>query len=238
MARATLADLDKIENALQALNAPPQVTIETRFLEFEPGGAAENILLPLMATNKARSVMTISQLMSDPQFKAVIDALENQPKGPVNSVKDKDESPVVTGILTARQAARALNKLKKAEGVTILAAPRVTTLSGRVAQVSVSEVSTEPGLSVGVLATVGPDGKAVSLSADVEIPADAKRNLTQVKAGAKARLWDGQTLVIQPVEQNGRTLIILVTPTVIDPAGNRVNPIDSIPDGIPPQTEK
>jgi beta-lactamase regulating signal transducer with metallopeptidase domain len=203
MVRATLADLDKIENALQALNvSPPQIMIETQIIEFTAGAAyREDLLLRVAATN---------QLMADPQLKALTEALGNTENG-------RAGISVFTGILGEMQFHRVFKGLKDAEGVNVLSSPKVTTLSGRAARISVN-----PGPSVGVFATVQADGRTIHLATDVEIPSDKQRKLAEINASTEARVLDGQTLVFRPIQKE-RNIVVFLTPTIIDPAGNRVH---------------
>jgi general secretion pathway protein D len=157
--RASLRDLDIIEGALQALNvSPPQVTIETRIAEISqrdnkavgfdwflgnvlfgggkagvqggtapsfadssstanPEGTFPNPAIPRSATDGLittglagnpgiPAVATVSGILTDPQFRVVIRALEQR------------------------------------EGVDLLSAPRITTLSGRQARISIEDTQT------------------------------------------------------------------------------------------------
>ena len=54
----------------------------------------------------------------------------------------------------------------------------------------------------------------------------------------QARLEDGQTLVVVGPVVEKRRLLVFVTPTIVDPAGNRVHPDDQLPsrgNAVPPQ---
>jgi hypothetical protein len=226
MVRASLQDLDKIENALQRLSmSPPQVTIDARFIEFESGAEKQKeMLLGSMHTN-VNSVFTLSQFMNDQQFQTVIKALDRG-----TAVQNAQAGPALIGILTARQRDRILNKLKKADGVTMADAPRVTTLSGRGAVISV-----EPGPAIAVLPEIEADRKTIRLSAEIQMPGNPKQGERVAKMGAKERLWDGQTLVLQPLDGENQNKVILITPTQVDPAGNRVVQEADIPEGVPQQ---
>jgi hypothetical protein len=124
MVRATLADMDIIENALQVLNiTPPQIMIETYFVELKAGAAYEkDLLLRMIATNPANSVITVTELMSDPQFKALIEALGNRERGAPSSNRSEQqirEGSVLTGVLTEKQMQEVLKALKE-DGVRFL----------------------------------------------------------------------------------------------------------------------
>jgi beta-lactamase regulating signal transducer with metallopeptidase domain len=217
MVRATLADLDKIENALHALNvSPPQIMIETQIIEFTAGAAyREDLLLRVASTN---------QLMSDPQLKALTEVVGNSENG--------EGISVFTGILGEMQFHRVFKTLKNAEGVNVLSSPKITTLSGRAARIAV-----DPGPSVGVLATVQADGRTIHLTTGVEIPSDKKRKLAEIKASTEARVLDGQTLVFRPIQKE-RNIVVFLTATIIDPAGNRVHSPPAISEEDSAQTDK
>ncbi len=238
MVRATLADLDIVENALQILNmTPPQVVIESRFVKLRAGAAyKQDLLLRLIATNEVKNVITVTELMSDPQFKALMEALGNRQRGVpnLNQLEEQlEKGNVLNGVLTERQLRDVLKALQE-DGVEVTNSPRITTLSGRAARVE----EVDPGPTAAVLPVVEADGKTINLSAEVEVPADKKRNLSAVKAGAQARLWNGQTLAFRAAQRNGESIVVLLTPTIVDAAGNRVHSPDSIPDEPPAEDGK
>lgn len=246
--RATLRDLDVMESAISALNAtPPQVTVEAKVVEIfqsesktlgfdwflgntkmEPGAtstapgtpgvfpgasAAANAATPVAGPRTAQTNMaTLSGILSDPQYRMVVQALERR------------------------------------QGTEILAVPRVTTVSGRQARVSI-----DPGPSVDITPVVGADGYSVELAVNftwdkpVEAPkppVPPKRGdgpvrkepapkTKRLSASTRAIVWDGQTLVVGleiAQEKNGRKQTMLfITPTIVDPAGNRVHAVGEGP---------
>jgi general secretion pathway protein D len=119
MVRATLADLDAIEQAVQVLNtSPPQVTIEVKFAEVsedEIGGA------DFLAVIGYEQIMKLT--------------------APTTSVSPRTASntnlsaPIFTGILTPPEFRVIVRAMEQRKGVDLLSAPRVTTLSGRPAQI-------------------------------------------------------------------------------------------------------
>jgi len=119
MVRATLADLDAIEQAVQVLNtSPPQVTIEVKFAEVsedEIGGA------DFLAVIGYERIMKLT--------------------APTTSVSPRTASntnlsaPIFTGILTPPEFRVIVRAMEQRKGVDLLSAPRVTTLSGRPAQI-------------------------------------------------------------------------------------------------------
>lgn len=131
LARATLAELDIMEEAIQALNAaPPQVVIEARFAELSAADAqALGLEWFLSSTNAAgpQTVATITGLQTDPHFREWLSNATHV----VGSV---------AGILTETQYNALVKKLKGRSGVDLLSAPKVTTLSGRQAFVDVTQL--------------------------------------------------------------------------------------------------
>ncbi|MHB1309400.1 MAG: SecDF P1 head subdomain-containing protein [Limisphaerales bacterium] len=172
LARATAADLELIEQFLQLLNAtPPQVVIEAKFVEISDAntqalgfdwflgnqlmGGATN------ATGSNSVPMTVTGIMTDPQFRGVVQALETGGTNGVQELRgDQLDWPgrhatnaqnvrinaalgaSVAGILTDPQFRVVLRGLEQRSGVDVLSAPRVTTLSERQAQIQVAEVRT------------------------------------------------------------------------------------------------
>jgi hypothetical protein len=74
------------------------------------------------------------------------------------------------------------------------------------------------------------DGYTFFLDATVSAP----ETLT-----AQANFWDGQTLeLVSPKSDGTNRLVVFITATVVDPAGNRVHSDDELPfnpSTIPPQ---
>ncbi len=151
----------------------------------------------------------------------------------------KDNS---TGIVPAAELKKLMEHLKKSDQIELLSEQQVTTVSGRQAQVTASEVRTnlstgvvtECGNTLDVLPAVSSDGHSVMLNLvaskmtdkpvlpdelkDTSLPVFGLSQLT-----ANAMVWDGQTVAMTR-RTEGRKLVVLVTPTLIDPAGNRVHP--------------
>ena len=134
-----------------------------------------------------------------------------------------------------------LKRLKQS-GAVFLTEQEVTTLSGRQAQVNTFEsrtnistgAVTESGCTVDVIPKVQEDGQSVAL---ILIANKYKDRPVVTYAGnvmplpvipkdmvpANAVVWDGQTVALTK-RYEGRKVVIFVTPTLIDSAGNRVHP--------------
>ena len=178
--RATLSDLDIIEQAIQILNvAPPQVEIEARFAEINQtdskalgfdwllgntligggrlglsGGSAPSYTgQPSAANPGSISPVDGSQILPGGVFPGTSAAGLAAPgandqlvtSGLRNTTADSGKIPEVfslTGILTDPQFRVVIRALEQRDGVDLLSAPKVTTLSGRQAHMEVSDVRT------------------------------------------------------------------------------------------------
>ena len=186
-----------------------------------------------------------------------------------------------------------LAALEKRPGTDVLSAPKVTTLSGRQAQVKLVDVRYivtdldlsetakiqpiaqpfEFGTVLDVVPLVSADGYAIQMTIIPSVKEflgyDTNQFQAQVGAAtstvplpmfrlrqvvATATAWDGQTVLVSPgtvdVEEKAdpatpgprtkvrKNLLIFVTPTIIDPAGNRVHSEEEMaqrPYSVPPQ---
>lgn len=132
MVRATLQDLDLIEQAVQAMNmVPPQVQIDVKICEVPEESAKALGFQWLLGPAEARSLAVVT----NPP--ATNSTSSRFPDSKTNSALSG-----VTGILTPQQYAVALRALKQREDVTFIAAPRVLTPSGRQAQLKTVQVRT------------------------------------------------------------------------------------------------
>jgi general secretion pathway protein D len=194
MVRATLQDLDIIEQAIQVLNvAPPQVTIEAKFAEVSQDDSRAlgfdwflgNILMGGgrvgMQGGSAPSFgsPTTSGTMANPSGifpgPTSLDAAGNPIQTPgfqipsagdnlVTSGLRNSGNPIAsfTGILTDPQFRVVIKALETRMGVDLLAAPKVTTLSSRQAQIKVVEVrSIVTGISTSQTGAGGYGGGGV-----------------------------------------------------------------------------
>jgi len=147
--RASLAELDIMENALHALNRQPaQILFNVHLAEVTDQVATEILAkFPSLVGEKigtttseyvvggVRGTNTVAHL----KFPASKHRLENL-KGPVSSAAALSETRRV--ILSDAQARELEEYFKNREGVDFLGMPAVTTLVGRQARLSVEETST------------------------------------------------------------------------------------------------
>lgn len=152
--RATLRDLDIIENALHALNvAPSLISIEAKFAEFTQNDnkgmgfqwflgntsiANGNVGVQGGTAPSVNGANPPATVFPNPVFPRLATDQE------ITSGL-RQTAPTVatmTGILTNPQFRVALNMIENRQGVDLLSAPTVTTVSGRQARISVEETRT------------------------------------------------------------------------------------------------
>jgi len=218
--RASLADHKIIESAVQTIQAsasPPQVSIEIRIVELRAGEydfAAIEAYLQVAHANLASGRRPFSQTPP-----------------PRNTGE-----PITWGLLTRSQFAALMRALEEHKGIDLLSVPKITTLTGRAAQISM-----KPGPFVDVLPFVYSDGRTLHLSAELSYSPDALEKYRPLKASVRAKLTDGQTLMFWPnpktLQPGQPRLLIFATPVLIDPAGNPIHDPKNFPheNFIPPQ---
>jgi tetratricopeptide (TPR) repeat protein len=168
--RATLQDLDTIEQAVQVLNmTPPQITIEAKFAEVSQedskalgfdwflgntlisdgrmglqGGSAPSFVGAPSAANPLGLFPTLGNAqLPRPNDNLITSALRNTVPGVANrSDTQIPELATFTGILTDPQFRMVVRAIEQRQGIDLLSAPKVTTLSGRQTQVKVVTVRT------------------------------------------------------------------------------------------------
>ena len=129
-------------------------------------------------------------------------------------------------IITADRMKQLLRQLESAGKMVTLAEPEAVTTSLRQVQMR-SDNST-----VDLIPALLADGYTFNLQATVT------KSETMI---ALANFWDGQTLALVSSEPNGKNrLVVFITATVVDPAGNPVHSVDELPfnpSTIPPQPQ-
>ncbi len=171
--KATLSDLDTIENAIRALNqVAPQVHIKARFIEVQQqddkalgfdwylgnfingsvvanGGSAPSLNVPVSAANPLGTFpgnTTVSQVPASAGDQLLTGGLRNT--GPALAT--------VTGILTDPNFRVVLHALEQRTGFETLGQPEVVTTSGRQTQMratSIIYIVTGFGFQQGAAAT-------------------------------------------------------------------------------------
>jgi hypothetical protein len=151
-----------------------------------------------------------------------------------------------TAVVAPTEMSKLLKHLTEAtESAELLSAMQVTTRSGQQAQIQATDVQTnqltgavfQSGHIVDVLPRVSDDGRSVALTVianklkNCPVLKDEISNAQPVlEVGAAAMemasnvsLWGGQTIAIAKRFED-KKVVLFVTPTLIDPAGNRVHP--------------
>ena len=132
--------------------------------------------------------------------------------------------------------------------------PRLTTLSGRQGRITLNNGA----VVFDCIPSVAADGYSIQMTINLSLvdeqnetgapSSSRKESSTKHKLSTSAMVWDGQTMVLggfSTVEKDKRNrksrskkmLLIFVTPTIIDPAGNPVHNDDNRPfdpDHVPP----
>jgi len=339
LVRATILDLDIIEAAIQVLNiVPPQVNIKAKFLEIGQNDTKALGFDWYLGNTKMANGTVVGQGGSAPSL--IGDGTISHPTFPgpntppaiasaatdqllTSGLRNQSASLfTLTGILTDPQFRVVIHALEQRDGTEVLAAPEVTTISGRQAQMKATEVKTvitsfdfnqqtgggtggvgagttvqqagaafvyplpeqmETGPVLDVIPCVLSDGYTINLTviptvADfagydnpnevlaqgilppgtVLVPTVLPR-FTVRQVVSTVNVWDGQTIVLggliveivkstkdkvpvlgdMPIlgrffRSESRTaqkknLLIFVTPTLIDPAGNRLHSDEEMP---------
>lgn len=274
LVRATSNELEQIDDLIRPfIPTPeekpntPQIQIKAQFAEVD---AAKFDVIEAMIKQGAKfSTNPASRLT------AKVDGLTEALKGRLTNAL----SATITGTLTEPQFRRLTNAFHTGEvgsgAIDIMAAPAITTLAGRQAQVSVHEertvvtgyspgsgVNSKPvvesqtirtGPSLDLRPTVLADGYSIRLEVNATVTeflgyegtaTDPLPGVLMRQAAATNAVFDGQTLVltgpivetILPVSDDPppapglartgekrvkKSLVVFVTPTLVDSAGNR-----------------
>jgi type II secretory pathway component GspD/PulD (secretin) len=238
LVRATLADLDAIEAAVQILNvAPPQVNLKTRFYAVPQG-----LALPGPTNAPGSNPSTFTAILTPAQASVILKSLNS-----ASGVELLGEASITT--LSGRQTqiqAVDLQTVATDMNPQAMSPPGVSTN----ALYLLTQVPVGPVLDV--VAYVSADDHTVQLTATSTLTEfqgyDSETNHVRAYIGGKetsvslplprfrtrqmpssAVVWDGQTLVVGTVpaprsgEAESKQLLTLITPLIIDAAGNRVH---------------
>ncbi len=250
----TDAQFGYVVSALQSV--PGGTWQELRGDQFDwPGRAATN------ARNirvTAGLVPDLPRILTAPQCRIVVHALEQRAGTEILTV------PAVT-TLSGREAqvrADQLRTVRTGINPEVIVQPGTKAKDGPKSPTFFS-ASLACGPELDVVPLVLPDGRTVDLTINanvteflgydppkrgdqVRVWQDGRRKLVARptprvrfrRMQGQARVFDGQTLVlVGPVMEN-RRLLVFVTPTIVDPAGNRVHSDDQLPsqgNAVPPQ---
>ena len=150
----------------------------------------------------------------------------------------------LTGLMPADSAFAMVDAATNNSELNRIASPRVTTLCGRQAHIAAEDTvpfgagSTNVGLSLDVLPDCSADSENISLQFSFRATrVTAQSTLEEISTNTTVNLPDGDALVLtmgipgtgpwfagdSTNTEGARTLLILLTPTLIDPAGNRLH---------------
>ncbi len=231
--KATASELDTVERIIQALNqVSPQIHYKARFIEVPKDG----FVMPITLSNKVAGQMT--GILSDPEFRTVLQALEHQ-KG-VETLAEP-ECVTTSGRQTQMRATETVNVTNN-----FVSLGNSSDSTDAVQQVNKIEI----GPVVDVVPYVLSDGYTIYLKVMASVSEILRYgNTTTVKpvigsrqADAMVNLWDDQTLVLvlknqkssladaEKTESNveDKDVILFLTATIVDPAGNRVHSADEL----------
>jgi len=246
--KATPSELDKIERVVQALNQfNPEIDIKARFIEVPK----DSFVMPTTVSNSVAGQMT--GILTDPNFRVVLHALEQR-----TGVESLAEPEAVTTSGRQTQM-RATDRLTALTGINPLALkpPGVSSnelfLTEQVECGPVLDVVPyvlSDGYTVNLTTTasmiefLGYAKSTNSVTAYVDgqtqtVPVPLPKFRIR-KMSALVNLWDGQTMILgKPDEQftgpagksddDKKELLVFVTATVVDPAGNRLHSVDELP---------
>jgi Flp pilus assembly secretin CpaC len=291
--KATEADLDTIERAIQMLNTPPpQLHIKARFYEVPKGTLAG---LGISLTSSSQAVGQVTAVLTNPNFRTALQALEQH--AGVETLGEP-EATMLSGRQTQMRATTIITVVTNlvlqnntnngpgsmaivpqtgqvetgpildvvpyvlADGYTINLAliPSVTEFLGYEAATNSNNVHH------GQINTMDlPTGDTISLPATslaTAIPTP-RPVFSSRQSVATVNLWDGQTVLLggmsmkkfttggspqfgqlfQGKNANPTTneILVFITATIVDPAGNRVHADDELPfaqNAVPTQPVK
>ncbi|MBL9137126.1 MAG: hypothetical protein JNK85_14735 [Verrucomicrobiales bacterium] len=226
MIRATAEEMTALESIIEQINAvPAMVQVEARLVEIpsaEEGGLGLNALLTAPASDDAsarRGFLT-----------------ESQVRDFLNACKQRSVSlaaaPRVT-TLEGRQAAVEMDKKPTGEEPIELGSVAIDVVPRVIEDKSILELTILARVTALVSMKRAADGKT-SEPTNGPVHAVNATGYINLNAHALVRLHDGQSVMLafEPVSSNliaggakgnAKRYVMLVTPTLIDPAGNRVN---------------
>jgi Flp pilus assembly secretin CpaC len=223
MARTTRHDLDLIEQAVQMLNmSPPQVTIEVKFAEITQDDTRALGFDWLLGQGKAGISGTTAPSNGSKPFDPTTSPAAS-PSTTNNQVANglRNSTPAatkLTGILTDPQFKMIVHALEQRQGVDLLSAPKVTTLSGRPAQIKVVSVRyvVDVVTNLDVAHAAPPSGKLAEEGKRPQTSPDSTSSKQTIQPVAKP-VELGPVLDIVPyVAADGYSIQMTVVATIVE----------------------
>lgn len=229
--RATMEELDIIEGAIHTLNtAPPQVTLEVKFVEITQDDNKALGFDWILGNTLAFGGKVGAQGGDAPSFvgppsQANPTGIFPGAGGPATvpaSASDglltsglRNNLPAVgtiTGILTDPQFRVVIRALEQRSGVDVMSAPRVTTLSGRQAQVQVT-------VHRQILASVNATASQTTATTATTVTGQAANPVALLQP-QPISIPTGPTLDVIPyVSADGYTIQMTLIPSILDFVG-------------------
>lgn len=243
LVRASLQDLDIIQQAIELLNVkPPQVLIEAKLVMFDlSDNKAVGFDWSLGDVRFDKSSPTNKPDSANPVGIFPRPALPSGASGSTGSLTNKlvrtnaASVATITGILTAPQFAVVMRALEQRDAASVKSLPKVTTLSGKQATLEFpaaakAEGGFAQGLKLEVLPSVDADGYTLRMK--IMVTREGKKVFE-----SNCAVWDAQTVMLGFPEApaGGKSgakpqqLMLFLTPTLIEPSGHRVHTDEVMP---------
>jgi beta-lactamase regulating signal transducer with metallopeptidase domain/type II secretory pathway component GspD/PulD (secretin) len=260
--RATQSDLDIVEHAIEALNStPPQIHITARFLEV-PRGIVADFGSLLNSTNSTTNQFT--GILSAKNVKIILHSLESRKdvetlaEPEVVTTSGRQTQMRATQIITlVTNFALQANGTNGSDSIvpqmsTVEIGPILDIVPYVLSDGYTINLTAIPSLTEFLGYDKPPDEHFSSFDTRVRLPVVLpKFSVRQVTANLN--LWDDQTVVIgglpgknyvggkevaEKSKAGDKELLVFITATIVDPAGNRVHAEDELPfvqKGVPAQ---
>ena len=239
--RATPSELDVVERVIQALNqTPPQIHIKARFIEVPKKG----FVMPQALTNTVAGLMT--GILSDSEFRTMLHSLEQRKgvealaepecvttSGRQTQMRATDIEDIITNFTS--NSTNVVPQIGKVEiGPTIDIIPYVLADGYTINLTAIPQLLEFLGYEK--IPVPNKAGQKVS-------PPTVLPHFRTRQAVADVNLWDGQTLILGNLKDSSfvggkevknrptsddTELLVFITASIVDPAGNRVHSDDEI----------
>jgi type II secretory pathway component GspD/PulD (secretin) len=236
--KATASELDTIERIVQVLNqVSPQIHIKTRFVKMSEADADAILKAGTAVDTKEKNTV---EIMTAAKATPLLQKLKS--RGGMD-VLGEPEVITTNGRQTQMRATDTVN-------VTNNFAPQDNSVNSTAAFPQVEKIETGPIMDV--VPYVLSDGYTINLRVIASVSeilhygkeTTVKPVIGSLQDDATVNLWDNQTLILasnNPGTDKTR-LLVFITATIVDPAGNRVHSDDDlllmqqkIKSEIPPQ---
>jgi type II secretory pathway component GspD/PulD (secretin)/beta-lactamase regulating signal transducer with metallopeptidase domain len=245
LVRATALELDTVTQVLELLNkTPPQVVIAVKFATL-PSADYKSLGLdsPAINTTSDTSLYEIVGTLHDQKFRESMNAID-QFKG--------------SDVLTASRVVTMSRRQAHFSITTNFPSPPASVAAGAEHHGAIpipnaanpSAPSISPllaGANLDVFPTISADGFSIQLEIIPTQTAfwDSEHLGKLLPQPHTANVWDGQTLVVRKIPRANtagqkQELLIFITPTIVDPAGNRLHTAEQMPpatNSLPRQTD-